>query len=114
MDTAFNPFIHSVGCAVGYSDPVFMKKMSLKPWSFGEYVKFPYDPAAIEKRIQQGDKEAKMLKDVGLTWMDQMYSGGYRTWKDLAFLRKHWKGPIILKGILDVEVCYALCEFSLC
>lgn len=25
------------------------------------------------------------------------------TWKDLDWLREHWKGPIILKGVLDVE-----------
>jgi L-lactate dehydrogenase (cytochrome) len=24
-------------------------------------------------------------------------------WKDLDFLRAHWKGPLILKGILDIE-----------
>lgn len=25
------------------------------------------------------------------------------TWDDLAWVRSHWKGPIVLKGILDVE-----------
>lgn len=25
------------------------------------------------------------------------------TWKDLDFLREHWDGPLIIKGILDVE-----------
>lgn len=105
METAYNPFIHSIGCAIGFSDPVFMRRMGLKPWSFGQYVKFPYDPAAIEKRIKDGDKEAIMLRNVGLAWMEELYSGVYRTWDSLAFLRKHWQGPIVLKGILDVEVC---------
>jgi L-lactate dehydrogenase (cytochrome) len=25
------------------------------------------------------------------------------TWKDLAWVRSHWKGPIVLKGVLDAE-----------
>ena len=25
------------------------------------------------------------------------------TWKDLAWVRQHWKGPIVLKGVLDPE-----------
>jgi L-lactate dehydrogenase (cytochrome) len=25
------------------------------------------------------------------------------TWKDLAWVRAHWKGPIVLKGVLDAE-----------
>ncbi|HEY5107468.1 MAG TPA: L-lactate dehydrogenase [Caulobacteraceae bacterium] len=25
------------------------------------------------------------------------------TWKDLAWVREHWDGPIVLKGVLDVE-----------
>ena len=34
LDTAFIPFLHSVGCAICISDPVFMKKLGLEPWAF--------------------------------------------------------------------------------
>lgn len=104
MDTAFIPFIHCVGCAIGISDPVFMKKMGLEPWQFGEFLKYPYEPQEIERRIQEGDEEAALIRKVGIAWLMELYSGIYHDWEDLAFLREHWKGRIIVKGILSAEV----------
>jgi isopentenyl diphosphate isomerase/L-lactate dehydrogenase-like FMN-dependent dehydrogenase len=31
-----------------------------------------------------------------------MFTGADRTWDDLPFLREHWAGPIVLKGIQHV------------
>jgi isopentenyl diphosphate isomerase/L-lactate dehydrogenase-like FMN-dependent dehydrogenase len=36
-------------------------------------------------------------------WLDVLNSGTYREWKHLEILRKHWDGPIVLKGIQTVE-----------
>ena len=104
LDTAFIPFLHSVGCAIGISDPVFMKKLGLEPWAFGQHVKYPYEPREIEKRIKEGDEEAALIRKVGTAWLMELYSGTYRSWDDISFLRKHWKGPIVLKGVLSPEV----------
>ena len=37
-----------------------------------------------------------------LTWMKNNFDPTL-TWDDLAFIRQHWDGPIIIKGILDPE-----------
>ena len=34
-------------------------------------------------------------------WVDSQFDPGV-TWHDLEFVRRHWSGPIVLKGILDV------------
>ncbi len=45
-------------------------------------------------------------KDSGLddflAWMRGNFDPG-ATWADLDFIREHWDGPLIIKGILDVE-----------
>lgn len=37
-----------------------------------------------------------------MAWMKRNFDPAV-TWKDLDFIRNHWNGPLILKGILDVE-----------
>ena len=32
-------------------------------------------------------------------------NGVFRSWEDVRFLKKNWEGPLIIKGILSVEVC---------
>lgn len=41
------------------------------------------------------------LKDF-LRWSGQNFDPSV-SWKDLEFLRAHWQGPMVIKGILDVE-----------
>jgi L-lactate dehydrogenase (cytochrome) len=33
-------------------------------------------------------------------WVQQNFDAGV-TWKDLDFVRRHWKGPLVIKGLLD-------------
>ena len=68
------PFLDGIGIANYTSDPAFCSKLEKSP---------------VE------DMEAA----VGL-WA-QIFSNASLTWDDIAFLRKHTKLPIILKGILD-------------
>ncbi|OCB85710.1 FMN-dependent alpha-hydroxy acid dehydrogenase [Sanghuangporus baumii] len=103
LDTAYLPFAHSTGCAVGLSDPVFMKRMGLEPWPFGKHVEFPYEPKKLEKRIEEGDEDVQLRKVLGGAWLAETNSGKYRTWEDIKLLREAWDGPIILKGIQSVE-----------
>lgn len=46
-----------------------------------------------------GDRSA--LADV-MAWMGANFDPGV-TWADLAWVRDHWKGPLIIKGVLDPE-----------
>ncbi|KAI0076729.1 FMN-linked oxidoreductase [Panus rudis PR-1116 ss-1] len=107
IDNAYLPFLHGVGCQVGFSDPVFMKNNGAEPVSETDYPEFPYDYKAVDAAIQSGDKEATWRMRLGLKWIEESTSGHFRTWEQLAFLRKHWDGPIVLKGIQhpqDVEL----------
>lgn len=82
-----------------------MGRYGEEPWPVGKHTAFPYDPEKEEKAIAEGDEEARKRKELGYAWLGEVNSGLYRTWKDLAFLRKHWSGPIVLKGIQSVKVC---------
>ena len=75
LDRAYLPFIRGVGTAVPFSDPVFR--------------------AGLE-RAPEEDLTPAVLK-----WVP-MFTGTDRTWDDLPFLREHWDGPIVLKGIQHV------------
>jgi L-lactate dehydrogenase (cytochrome) len=46
-------------------------------------------------------KGSVRLKDF-LRWSGQNFDPSV-SWKDLEFLRAHWPGPMVIKGILDVE-----------
>jgi lactate 2-monooxygenase len=72
LDNAFLPFLTGKGLATYFSDPVFCAGLE----------KAPMDdvPAAV------------------LRWLP-MFTGQDHTWEHLAFIRDHWDGPILLKGI---------------
>ncbi|MQY15530.1 Lactate 2-monooxygenase [Streptomyces sp. RB5] len=72
LDLSYLPFIRGVGCAVTFSDPVFR--------------------AGLEKSPEED------LMAAVLTWVP-LYTGTDKTWDRLPFLREHWDGPIVLKGI---------------
>ena len=77
LDHAWIPFFKGVGNAVGFSDPVFRRKFR-----------------------EKHDKEVE--DDVGLAsqeWIAACFSGAAHSWEHLEVIKKHWKGPIVLKGI---------------
>ena len=76
LDQAYLPFLSGQGVAVAFSDPVFRSRLE----------KAPEDdlPAAI------------------LRWI-MMITGTDRGWSHLPFLREHWDGPIVLKGIQHID-----------
>ena len=76
LDHAYLPFLTGEGLANYFTDPAFC----------GGLDKPPADdlPAAL------------------LRWLP-MFTGTDHTWADLAFLRAHWDGPIVLKGIQHVD-----------
>jgi lactate 2-monooxygenase len=72
LDHAYLPFLSGKGLATYFTDPAFTAGLQ----------KAPEDdlPAAV------------------LRWLP-MFTGNDKTWDNLAFLREHWDGPIVLKGI---------------
>jgi lactate 2-monooxygenase len=72
LDNAYLPFLTGKGLATYFSDPVFC--------------------AALEKSPAD-DRQAAILR-----WLP-MFTGQDHTWEHLAFIREHWDGPILLKGI---------------
>lgn len=108
LETAYLPFGHGVGIEVGRSDPVFMAKHGQKP-VLDHHPEFPYDPLKADKLYVSGDEKTKNDVYLGIAWLGEANSGLYRGWEDLKFLRDNWEGPLILKGIQSVKVCFKLC-----
>jgi isopentenyl diphosphate isomerase/L-lactate dehydrogenase-like FMN-dependent dehydrogenase len=76
LQNAYMPFLRGEGLANYFSDPVFR--------------------AAI-----QGDPKENLPK--AIQYFGQIYSNLALTWTDLAFLRRHTRLPILLKGILHPD-----------
>jgi lactate 2-monooxygenase len=74
LDKAYLPFIQGVGIQNYLSDPAFRAGL-INP--------IDTDPDSAVLRYTQ------MFGDLSLTW------------NDIPFLRRHWNGPIVLKGILS-------------
>ena len=81
LDTANVPFIVGEGDEVGFQDPVFRRKFA--------------------ERTDGETPESNKLS-AAMYWISESFPGVSRSWQDLALLRKHWDGPIVLKGILSV------------
>lgn len=104
LDDAYLPFIHGVGCQIGLTDPVFMGLHGEKPDSRDDYPKHPYDWKAFDAAAMSGDAKTLRRVELSVAWLAETSRGLYRNWDDLEFLRKHWDGPIVLKGIQSIQV----------
>ena len=76
LDQAYLPFLNAVGTANYLTDPAFR--------------------AGLAKPVHE-DPNAAVLHFLGL------FGDASHTWPDLSFLREHWDGPIILKGVLHPD-----------
>ncbi|KAJ0121739.1 fmn-dependent dehydrogenase [Diaporthe amygdali] len=82
LDGGFLPFIQGQGIEIGLSDPVFRRKFA---------------------EANDGDTPEDSPLLAAQAFIREAFSGHAHSWEDLALLRKHWDGPIVLKGILSVE-----------
>ncbi|KAH8082472.1 oxidoreductase [Cristinia sonorae] len=103
IDSAYVPFIHGVGAQTGFSDPVFMARHHEPLISDEDIPVFPYDFKEIDRKIRAGDQKLAKWMKLGGEWIAESTPGYFRTWEDLKFVRQHWDGPIVLKGIQSVE-----------
>ncbi|MGM1057924.1 lactate 2-monooxygenase [Saccharothrix sp. Mg75] len=76
LDRSYLPFIRGIGTAIPFSDPAFRAGLAAAP---------------------EEDKPMAILR-----WV-QMFTGTDKSWDQLSFLREHWDGPIVLKGIQHVD-----------
>ena len=74
LDNGYLPFLHGIGIQNYLSDPVFQAGLASP---------VDVDPGAAVLRYTE------VFGDMSLTW------------DDLPFLREHWHGPIVLKGVLS-------------
>jgi isopentenyl diphosphate isomerase/L-lactate dehydrogenase-like FMN-dependent dehydrogenase len=82
LDIANLPFLEGTGNVVGFSDPVFRKHFA---------------------DSHNGTTPESSTTEASRAWSSEVFSGCHHGWDELALLRKHWKGPIVLKGVLCVE-----------
>lgn len=75
LDNAYLPFLTGDGLANYFGDPAFLAGLAKPP--------------------------AEDLPAALMRWLP-MFTGTDHTWADLAFLREHWDGPVVLKGIQHV------------
>jgi len=102
LETSYIPFGHGVGVQVGTSDPVFMGRLGREPQKSPRPA-FPYDAAAMDKAFVAGDKDVKDGVFLGMEWLKECNSGLFHSWEDLKFIRENWEGPLVLKGIQNVQ-----------
>ncbi|MDT7782562.1 MAG: lactate 2-monooxygenase [Pseudonocardiales bacterium] len=86
LDQAYLPFLRGVGTAIPFSDPVFR--------------------AGLQKTPEED------LPMAILRWV-QLFTGTDKSWDQLAFLREHWDGPIVLKGIQHADDARKAVEFGM-
>ncbi|MFD4255618.1 lactate 2-monooxygenase [Amycolatopsis thermoflava] len=72
LDSAYLPFLKGEGLATPLSDPAFR---------------------ALLEKAPEDDMPSAILRWVSL------FTGTDHSWNQLPFLREHWDGPIVLKGI---------------
>lgn len=93
MDNGYDPFLNpdSIGVEHGFSDPVFRKQFKEK------------HGVEVEENMLEAAKEFAGI----------VFPGISHDWEDLKFLREHWDGPIVLKGIMNVPDAKKAVEYGM-
>jgi lactate 2-monooxygenase len=94
MDHGYNPFLHPdrIGVEIGLTDPCFRKHFEEKHGK----------PISSEAGDEHGVTRGGSLGNAAQEWASIVFPGHSKSWEDLEFLKKHWDGPIVLKGIQTV------------
>ncbi|KAL4874420.1 FMN-dependent dehydrogenase [Aspergillus karnatakaensis] len=79
LDQGYFPFYWGIGNEVGFTDPVFRAK---------------YEKA--------GGRIEEDVIGAAKAWVAELDDRPH-TWEQVEFLRRHWEGPIVLKGIQHVD-----------
>jgi len=90
----------------GMSEDTPTSKKLVRAWDILSHPRWLFDVALRGKPLTFGNLEAAVpgarnpaqFKE----WVDSQFDPSV-TWDDLAWVRKHWPGKLVLKGILDPE-----------
>ena len=101
LEEAYLPFLKGEGLQTLFTDPVFMKKhdedhTSTKWNGPGE------TPSGVQDQVRDEEQKDRLV-EMSMNALRETSAGNYRTWEDLAFLRKNWDGPLLVKGIQSAE-----------
>ena len=77
------------------------------PSATGRAPSLPVRPRGIPQAARGGRRAGDATLKLGDGWLQEMASGKFRTWEDLAFLRENWDGPVVVKGVQTVEDAHA-------
>lgn len=93
MNHGYNPFLHPdrIGVEIGLTDPAFQAR-------FEREHGYPI-PDDVHANISTGHD----LGEAAAAWAKLAFPGHSHSWEDVAFLKEHWDGPIVLKGIQTVQ-----------
>ncbi|MGD8607004.1 MAG: L-lactate dehydrogenase, partial [Myxococcales bacterium] len=90
----------------GMTVPISLSKKLVRGWDIVSRPRWIFDVALRGKPLTFGNLEAAVpgasspndFKD----WVDSQFDPAV-TWEDLRWVRSHWPGKLVLKGILDVD-----------
>ncbi|KAF2745936.1 FMN-dependent alpha-hydroxy acid dehydrogenase [Sporormia fimetaria CBS 119925] len=119
LDECYLPFVWGQGCQVLFSDPVFnrlyekakaedTRSVAEKVTEIWSVLKRPGSVTGAAKVIANASNMQKAQ-----FFVNCLSSGTYREWSDLHILRKHWDGPIVLKGIQTVEDAHRAIDYGM-
>lgn len=93
LNNGYNPFVDPdfIGTKIGLTDPVFCKIFKEKTGK------------TVEEDIQGAVK----------FWVSFVFHGYSHKWEELKFIKEHWKGPIVLKGIQAVHDAKMAVEYGI-
>lgn len=90
----------------GMMDAIPTSKKLVRAWDILSHPGWVFNVAVRGKPLTFGNLEAAVPGARGPAgfkeWVDSQFDPSV-TWDDLAWVRKHWSGKLVLKGILDVE-----------
>lgn len=94
MNHGYNPFLHPdrIGVEIGLTDPVFQERFRRA---------HGYDIADAARH--DSERTGRDLGEAAAEWARIAFPGHSHGWEDVARLRRHWDGPIVLKGVQTVE-----------
>lgn len=92
LDNAYVPFIIGVGNQTGFADPAFRERFA---------------------KESGGKTPEEDVQAASQAWMADVFSGAAHSWEELAHLREHWDGPIVLKGIQDPDDALKAVEYGM-
>lgn len=94
MNHGYNPFIHPdrIGVEIGLTDPAFQERFQKE-----------HGYSVEEAGRHESELTGHNLGEAAAEWAKIAFPGHSHSWEDVSFLKEHWDGPIVLKGIQTVE-----------